>query len=567
MKKLLSMLLALLFQATGAHAVPAEPGLWRTLTITDGTTIEALLTGDEHTHYWLGTNGLAYRAVAGSDDQLFETVDIGALSRQSLSHQQRINEQRQRRLRRNVIGGMTSYSGQKRGLVILVEFSDTKFQAAHKPTLYQDICNRQGYTSTEGFKGSVRDYFSAQSYGAFDLTFDIVGPVNVGKSYRYYGENDDNGYDLYPGELTAAVCQAVDSQVNFANYDWDGDKEVDQVMIIYAGRGEADGGGSYTIWPHEWTLTESDYGRKLQLDGVSIDTYAMANELRQSGINGIGTICHEFSHCLGLPDFYDTINNRNYGLGAWSLMSSGNYNGGSFVPASYTSYERYCCGWLKPTELSANTSVSSMQPLSQSPEAYLISNEAYPDEFFLLENRQADGWDARLPGRGLLVIHIDYDRDIWANNVVNSTLSASDARYYEVPVNDHQRCTIVRASNQTGANGSGDAYPYNGNNELTNTSTPAATLYHANSDGKKLLNIRLQNISQQSDGTMSFRFYDTAESGPLVNIRAPQHTVADRQEEEAAADTYYDLQGRRFTDGRQPTRHGVYIINGKKVIL
>ena len=567
MKKLLSMLLALLFQATGAHAVPAEPGLWRTLTITDGTTIEALLTGDEHAHYWLGSDGKAYRAVAGSDDQLFETVDIGALSRQSLSHQQRINEQRQRRLRRNVIGGMTNYSGQKRGLVILVEFSDTKFQAAHKPTLYQDICNRQGYTSTEGFKGSVRDYFSAQSYGAFDLTFDIVGPVNVGKSYRYYGENDDNGYDLYPGELTAAVCQAVDSQVNFANYDWDGDKEVDQVMIIYAGRGEADGGGSYTIWPHEWTLTESDYGRKLQLDGVSIDTYAMANELRQSGINGIGTICHEFSHCLGLPDFYDTINNRNYGLGAWSLMSSGNYNGGSFVPASYTSYERYCCGWLKPTELSANTSVSSMQPLSQSPEAYLISNEAYPDEFFLLENRQADGWDARLPGRGLLVIHIDYDRDIWANNVVNSTLSASDARYYEVPVNDHQRCTIVRASNQTGANGSGDAYPYNGNNELTNTSTPAATLYHANSDGKKLLNIRLQNISQQSDGTMSFRFYDTAESGPLVNIRAPQHTVADRQEEEAAADTYHDLQGRRFTDGRQPTRHGVYIINGKKVIL
>ena len=565
MKKQLLMLLVLLCQATGAHAVPAEPGLWRTLTLTDGTTVEALLTGDEHAHYWLGSDGKAYRAVAGSDDQLFETVDFGALSRQSLSRQQRLNEQRQRRIRRNVVGDRTNYSGQKRGLVVLVEFSDTKFQTSHNRALYQNICNQQGYTSTEGFKGSVRDYFSAQSYGAFDLTFDVVGPVAVSKSSRYYGANDDSGYDLYPGELTAAVCQAIDSQVNFANYDWDGDKEVDQVMIIYAGRGEADGGGSYTIWPHEWTLSESDYGRKLQLDGVSIDTYAMANELRQSGINGIGTICHEFSHCLGLPDFYDTINNRNYGLGAWSLMSNGNYNGSSFVPAGYTSYERYCCGWLKPTELTATTTVGSMQPLSQSPEAYSISNEAYPNEFFLLENRQADGWDARLPGRGLLVIHVDYDQSIWDSNVVNSTLSASDARYYDVTANDHQRCTIVRASNQTGSNGIGDAYPYNANNALTNTSTPAATLYHANSDGKKLLNIRLLNITQQADGSLSFNFYDTAENGPIVNIKAPQHPAPDAQA--PTPPTYYDLQGRRFADGQQPNRRGVYIINGKKVIL
>lgn len=556
MKKPFAALLLILLFSAGAMGIPAMPDLWQTLTLTDGSTVEARLTGDEYMHYWQSADGTAYMAVPGSDDQFFQPVDLRQLSLQAASRRQQAASRRQQRRRHNTVGDFTHYTGQKKGLVILVEFSDTKFQQGHNRALYQRICNEVGFTTSDGFKGSIYDYFKAQSYGKFDLTFDVVGPVAVEKSYRYYGANDTHGDDLYPGELTVAACQAVNSQVNFADYDWNGDGVVDQVMIIYAGRGEADGGNSYTIWPHEWTLTESDFGNTLQLDGVDIDTYAMVNEQSSSGINGIGTICHEFSHCLGLPDFYDTFSN-NYGMGAWSLMSRGNYNGNSFTPAGYTSFERYTCGWLTPHELNTTTIVNNMKPLSQAPEAYLISNEAYPDEFYLLENRQNDGWDAKLPGKGLLVIHIDYDHSIWENNVVNAIVSADDAAYYEYPTNDHQRCTIIRANNYKGnSGGSGDTYPYRTNCSLTNTSVPAAKLYHANTDGKKLMNRQLQNITQNEDGTMAFVFYETAEGGTLVGISSTQHDEGSMQHE------VYDLQGRRLNG--QP-RKGLFIMkNGKK---
>jgi len=561
MKRLFFLLFLLVQLATSAFGVPVLQGLWKTLTLPDGTTVEAQLTGDEHAHYWLAADGTAYIGIPGTNDSIFKPVNLRVLSERALSRQQSANMTRQKRIRRKAIGDFTHYSGKKKGLVILVEFPDQKFQTNHNKVLYQRICNEEGFVSSEGFVGSVYDYFKAQSYGSFELTFDVIGPITVSKSYRYYGENDEMGYDMYPGELTAAACKVVDSQVDFADYDWDGDNLVDQVMIIYAGRGEADGGNSYTIWPHEWTLTESDYSNTLRLDGVTIDTYAMANELSRSGINGIGTICHEFSHCLGLPDFYDAIYSKNYGMGAWSIMASGNYNGNSFVPAGYTSYERFACGWLSLQELNATTKIKSMKPVSQSPEAYCIYNEGYPDEFFILENRQKEGWDASLPGKGLLVIHIDYDRSIWQNNIINSIVSASDAKYYELPTNDHQRCTIIRASNQTSSNGSGDAYPFGSVNALTNTSTPAATLYHYNTDNKKLMNIQLLNITQNTDGTMSFHFYDTAEQGPVVGI---DETNANSNHHNGEC---YDLEGRRYDSSRQSLPHGVYIIKGKKIVL
>ena len=560
MKRLLLLLIIGVLLPLGAHAVSAEPNVWQRLKLTDGTTVEARLVGDEHKHYWLADDGTAYVAVPNAEEEVYEAADLQAISSRALSRHQRISQQRQQRLRRNVMGDVTLYSGQKKGLVILVDFFDTKFQLGNDRNLFQRICNEQGFTSQQGFVGSVSDYFKSQSYGQFNISFDVLGPITMSEAISYYGENDESGYDLRPGELVVKACKAVDSQVNFANYDWDGDSEADMVMIIFAGRGENSGGGRNTIWPHEWTLTESDYGSQLKLDGIAIDTYAMSNELSRTGIAGIGTICHEFSHCLGLPDFYDTIYSLKYGMGSWSLMDSGNYNGNGFIPAGYTSYERMCCGWVAPQELVSSTKVRGMQPLSLSPQAYYISNDGYGNEYYLLENRQLNGWDAKLPGKGLLVIHIDYDKAIWQNNVVNSIVSAQDAAFYKVPANDHQRCTIIRASNSTNSNGSGDAYPYNNNNTLTNTSKPAATLYHNNSDGKRLMNIRLQNITQQADGTISFDFYDTAEQGPVVGI----DDATRQNDKEQIENNIYDLQGRRYEGSNLP--HGLYIINGKKIV-
>ena len=126
-------------------------------------------------------------------------------------------------------------------------------------------------------------------------------------------------------------------------------------------------------------------------------------------IEGIGTICHEFTHCLGLPDIYDTAYGGGYGMGYWDLMNSGSYNSNGYIPAGFTSYEKMYCGWSQPIELKNDTVITGMKPLSEGGESYIIYNDANRNEYYLLENRQKTGWDAGIPGNGLLVIHVDYD--------------------------------------------------------------------------------------------------------------------------------------------------------------
>ena len=552
MKRPFFTLLIMLIATCAANAVPARQGLWQTLTLTDGKQVTALLCGDEHMHYWQTADGDCYIA----DGDNFRLADTRQLMSNSLSRRLKANQRRQACNRRKALGDFSNYKGKKRGLVILVEFSKTSFGIGHDRALYQRILNEENY-SEGGFQGSVYDYFKAQSYGQFELTFDIVGPIKADNTCAYYGKNDSEGNDQHAGELVAECCNKIDSQVNFNNYDWDGDGYVDQVLIIYAGQGENNGGGSNTIWPHEWELSESDYGKQLRLDNVNIDTYAVVNELSSWGLAGIGTICHEFSHCLGLPDMYDIYNTGNYGMGAWSVMGSGNYNGNGFTPAAYTSFERYSCGWLKPTELTLLSEVEDMKPLTDSPEAYLIRNDNYPNEYYLLENRQKKGWDAELPGRGMLVLHVDYDHDIWANNVVNTNISSYYAQAYDLPLNDHQRCTLLRAGNRYDKSSvASDAYPYNTNAAFHNTSTPAAKLFHPNTDGSLLLNKGVSKIVQNDDGTMNFRFYPTpTDPGTIVGIEDISASDALRNDHrrrivildgQLTIDGLYDLTGRRI---------------------
>ena len=149
----------------------------------------------------------------------------------------------------------SNFTGKKKGLIILVEFSDKSFMETNNKALYNRIANEKNFKHGD-FIGSVSDYFYAQSYGTFELSFDIAGPVKLSKKQSYYGQNDSDGNDMHPGEMVIEALKAIKDTTDFAQYDWDGDKEVDQVYIIYAGRGEADGGPGNVIWPHEYTLTE-----------------------------------------------------------------------------------------------------------------------------------------------------------------------------------------------------------------------------------------------------------------------------------------------------------------------
>lgn len=480
--------------ATAALAVPAKKGQWKTVTLEDGTQVMAELTGDEYGHFWQAEDGTAY--VMDSTRQWYVPAEKKSMleradSLRAAAHSARI--QKKSNTRGDIGGEHDPYTGTKKGLIILVEFADTQFLDGHDKELYDSIANGVSYTSSDGFVGSVRDYYAAQSDDVFTIDFDIVGPVTAKYGYAYYGQDTSSSIDVNISQLLVEALDDADSQVDFSDYDWDGDGYVDLIFLLYAGLGEANGGDENTIWPHQ-----GQFSVGWKYDGVTINKYACSCELQsETQIDGIGTFCHEFSHCLGLPDMYDT-NYENYGMGYWDVMCYGCYLGDSFIPCAYTSYERMYCGWQQPTEITADTTVTDMGPLGNDGETYIIYNEGHTDEYYLLENRQRTGWDASLYGEGLLVMHVDFDSDIWSDNLVNTT---SDG-------NDHQRCTVIPADNSTDITTvqsvAGDLYPYGSNNALSQTTTPANELYNMNADGTYYLGKSILNITQNNDGTIAF---------------------------------------------------------------
>ena len=527
--------------AAAVLAVPAKRGVWKTINLEDGTQLKAQLHGDEFRSWWQTAGGQRYVQSEGVYVLETEARRQAASQRRAAVHRHRSALAARRASSRSA----SPYVGQKTGLILLADFPDVKFRSRNTAAFYQQVANTEGFTDEQGYRGSVADYFRDQSEGQFLLNFDVVGPVTLSKSRDYYGENDANGNETHTREFVReAVTLAMSKVTNWSKYDWDGDGYVDQVMIIYAGEGEATGGAESTIWPHEWQLaTPLSVGNNLL-----VSTYAVANEVIAGEDNrgkkvylneGIGGICHEFSHCLGLMDMYDTSDEgTNYGMSYWSLMDQGSYNGDGFCPAGYTSFERYSIGWITPTELTEETSVTGMRALQNATDVYRITNPANENEYYLLENRQRTKWDAELPSSGMLILHVDYDENIWWYNRVNSYFSDS-------PANDHQRCTIFHADGKESnailyaklveaydnyytaktqtdmdywyeeyyriydemeQDIANDVYPQPDNNQLTNTSTPRAFLYNKNTDGRKLMNISITDIRQNADGTVAFHF-------------------------------------------------------------
>ena len=511
------LFLFLLFSIV-TFAIPAKKGVKQTITLANGTQVSVELKGDEHAHWWQSDDGKCYVVDSTGTWRTVTADEVMADARRRAAAKQLIAAKRRTMAKSRVAKAEAStgnvFKGQKRGLIILVNFSDTKFDttsygATH--ALYDSIANVSGY-SNHGFRASISDYFKAQSGGQFLLNFDVAGPVTLSKSYSYYGGNDSEGYDKNPDEMVREACKAVDSLVDFSQYNWNGDGVAEEVFILYAGYGEHDTGRADLIWPHMANLSDYSDGT-LTLDGVTIDTYACTSELQANGyLAGIGTFCHEFSHCMGFPDMYDTADNgNNYGMGPWDLMCSGSYNGDTYVPAGYSGYEKMVCGWTEPIELDSDTAITDMQPLADMGQTYIIYNKGNANEYYILENRQRKSFDAALPSDGLLIEHIDYNEDIWKWNVVNTTKGEYYVGDNTTPqINDHQRITVFHADNATVDENV--VYPYFSNTSLSDTSIPAAELWNANSDGTYLMHCAVTSITQQSDGTMSFSYSRTADS-------------------------------------------------------
>jgi M6 family metalloprotease-like protein len=404
MKKIL-LSFVLLLAALSMAAIPARPGPIR-VTQPDGSVITIYRHGDEFGHWTTDAQGRVVRKGADGFYRPVPGVTAQTARRQAAVRRQMMG----RRPAFHPVSGIAF--GQKHFLVILVAFSDLDFATTDPNTAFSNLLNQQGY-SANGGKGSARDYYYENSGGKFEPVFDVYGPVKLTHDKAYYGGNNSDGDDQRPEQAVAEACEALDGQVDFANYDNDGDGKVDLVFMYYAGYGEADSEDEDAIWPHQWELSYG--GIELTLDNMVLDSYACSNELEGMGtyvdkMCGIGTACHEFGHAMGLPDFYDTDYDTN-GIAAgpfdFSLMAGGAYNGEGRVPPYFGIEERILLGWLDASVLKEfPKSGNYTLPPVQENKAYKTPADV-DGEYFIYECRGESGWDAALPAHGLLVYHVD----------------------------------------------------------------------------------------------------------------------------------------------------------------
>lgn len=444
-----------------------------------------------------------------------------------------------------------------RQLVILIEFADTEFSYTDNAhSFYEKVFNESGFNDDKG-PGSVADYYRDQSQGLCNLQFDIYGPYKTsGKAQPYENPTQDTrnyGRNVLIEATNLMLAEHPD--VDLSVYDWDGNKSIEQVIYVYAGvTGNISSSQSYGhIWPNT-----SSFATIPTAAGYKISNYTCSGELWPTSTLrscGIGTICHEFTHSLGLPDIYPTVSNAGVSVcDEWDLMDGGNFTNYGWCPPNLTAMEKMLLGWVTPTDLTEPTTITGLKPSAEGGEVYRIKHS--DSEWLLLENRQQSGWDLGAPGKGLVIYHVNYDGSAWHGNSVNN--DPNKRRFYLFPADNKDYDTwdkeiggknpYANSSRMNNRHLSTSPYPYVGtdevlNNKLTGTSTPASIMYYP--DGS-LLGKPITNITMTDEGLISFDFMGGNPSG-IKDIQVSGFRIQD----------YYDLQGRYI---QYPVRGQLYIV-------
>ena len=567
----------------------------------DGTTITVILRGDEHINWYTTLDGVLLVQAADNSYYVGKVTKDGRLiATQQLAHEaawrssternlidkqdkdkfysyvskvaeQSENSYNNRPLTRITVdsgyGGVPYFphTGSPKALVILAEFADTTFTIQNTKQVFTNYLMNEGhftetaYAQNRNYKG-VRGYFKDCSYGQFTPTFDVVGPVKLPKPQTYYGAENDNITDL----MTDA-CDAVDNEVDFSQYDANGDGLVDLVYIIYAGHSaNYRGNASTDIWPKSGTTILSK-----TFDGKSIRRYGVSNELagrenkkkEKETINGIGLFCHEFSHTLGLPDIYAYKTNaedqNDQGMELWDLMDGGTEVQGGRVPSPYLAWEREAMGWMSIDTLTTDCHIANLKTIDNGGKAYKILNPSAPNEYIVLQSIQKGGWyqgwgNGSYP-KGLLVYRISY-----VSNKVN---------VFDFPnnVKGKPRVIVVPADGKVlsaqNAGGSWDTYITQHNEDLYPynrlDSIKGFKMFNEATLDRSIFNIVETDGANTENRYVSFDFRDRITTG-IYNTTVTELTISDNR--------IYTLDGRYVGTDRNALPHGIYIQNRRKFI-
>ncbi len=376
-------------------------------------------------------------------------------------------------------------TGNRKLICILIGFTDKAFTKTNAD--FNNLYNQIGYSANSA-TGSVKDYFYEASYTQFNLSVDVFGPYTASNTMAYFGGNDAGGSDLRPRELAAEAVNLADGAgVNFANYDNDNNGTVDGVYVIYAGYGEESGASANCIWAHAWNLATT-----LTKDAKTISKYSCSSEFQGTTgttMTNIGVICHEFGHVLGAPDFYDTdyATGGSYdGTGDWDLQAGGSWNNNGITPPHPNPYTKcYIYNWAVPTLLTTGATVT-LNNSTQNSGSFYRFNTTTANEYYLLENKQKIGFNAYVPGKGLLIYHVDQTYTTTNSSKVNAT---SHQGMYIVPATSTTANGIdVAASSKV--NTTGCPYPGTGNKTtFTDATTPNSKSWAGANTAKPITSI------------------------------------------------------------------------------
>ena len=590
----------------GTWAVKADP---RPVNVkqADGTMLTVMLHGDEDFHYYTTSDGVLlvqhkdayYVASTGADGTLSATsllahnadqrtaAEMSAVKAQNMSlfMSKAESEAQVRRLQREPIettGNMFPHTGSPRAVVILAEFADTTFTIENAKRSFEAYFNSKeplvDYGRGENRNASsVGKYFADVSMGNFTPQFDVYGPVRLPDSLKVYGGTVLGGDGENMTKLAKDACLLMDDSLDFSQYDGNGDGEVDLLIILYAGYSESMSGNSAEcIWPKSGTISGGKY------DGKYVSRYAVSAELNGfpgcwssapwQRINGTGTLCHEFCHTMGLPDFYPTgkqgqsVKGNNQAMEYWSLMDSGNYLINGYEPVALTAWEREAFGWIEIPTL-VDSQDLELTSIDMGGEAYRIlnDNDETGREYFIIENIQNVGHNRAQKGHGMLVYHIDYDPSLFSMsyNKVNNTKG-------------HPRMTVIPADNllfaqyNVGKTIDGvvinNAYFYN---ELSGDPFPGSCNVTALNDTTNHVNFKVFNgdkldkafndISEREDSVVTLKFI-THFSDYLLGINELRgNAIIDDK-------AIYTLDGRKVGNNARLPK-GIYVKNGKKVVI
>ncbi|MEI6209029.1 MAG: M6 family metalloprotease domain-containing protein, partial [Desulfuromonadales bacterium] len=525
----LLIMLVTLAHAGLALAMPALREIG-TLKQPDGLQFNARMWGDEHNHGWETESGHSIihdpvtdvwyyadldgsgkmqptRLAVGRDNAPPKALGLKPALRQNAPKNNSFSQKR-------VIPSRVRESGAARvpsstqGLpVILVNFNNTTF--TYSRNAFDSLLFGTGTKS-------LKDYYYEVSYGKFTVTGAVAGPYNASHPHDYYGTNDSNGDDMYPATLVIEAVTAADNAgFDFSLYDTSGTCYVDAISIVHQGTGEESGtyGKATDIWSHSWDLASAKgYGdgsgeyttksicKANPSQKVKVNNYVIQPEQLKAGtMVTIGVFTHEFGHALGLPDLYDTTD-KSEGAGDWTLMAGGSWLGvtnAGDTPPHLDPWSKLYLGWITPTVVAGTLSNETIQQVSSLGDVYQLgSGTSTSGEYWLVENRQKSGFDAGLPGSGLLVWHID-------GNAVNDRLSTNSVNNYRcwpgsTPAcsTQHQGVGVVQADGlyelekNLNRGNSSDPFPGSKNNtSLTDTTVPDMKLYSGTSSGFSITSI------------------------------------------------------------------------------